>query len=61
MEALVNHQRASDIRSGTLPCYVCTDREAIAGYCFGEAASGEVVVLALLQSFSEATPKLENE
>jgi GNAT superfamily N-acetyltransferase len=40
-----------DLRAGTLPGYVCTDQEAIAGYCFGEAATGEVVVLALLPAY----------
>jgi GNAT superfamily N-acetyltransferase len=42
---------ARDVSSGTLPGYVCTDQEAIAGYCFGDKASGEVVVLALLPAF----------
>lgn len=39
---------ADEVRSGALTGYVCTDREAIVGYCFGDNASGEVVVLALL-------------
>ena len=42
---------AEDLRTGTLPGYVCTDQEVIAGYCFGEAATGEVVVLALLPAY----------
>jgi len=42
---------ARDLRTGTLPGYVCTDHEVIAGYCFGEAATGEVVVLALLPAY----------
>ncbi|MEQ1686198.1 MAG: GNAT family N-acetyltransferase [Burkholderiaceae bacterium] len=37
-----------DVRSGALTGHVCTDRESIVGYCFGDNASGEVVVLALL-------------
>lgn len=39
---------AEDVRSGRLPGWVCTDGEAIVGYCFGDVGSGEVVVLALL-------------
>jgi ribosomal protein S18 acetylase RimI-like enzyme len=42
---------ATDVRSGALPGYVCTDKEVVAGYCFGDKASGEVVVLALLPSY----------
>src|SRR5688500_11972941 len=42
---------ANDVRSGSLVGYVCTDGESIVGYCFGDTASGEVVVLALLPSF----------
>jgi GNAT superfamily N-acetyltransferase len=42
---------AEELRTGTLPGYVCTDQEVIAGYCFGEAATGEVVVLALLPAY----------
>lgn len=38
---------ANDVRSGVLTGYVCTDGQSIIGYCFGENASGEVVVLAL--------------
>jgi GNAT superfamily N-acetyltransferase len=37
----------SDVNSGALTGYVCTDRESIIGYCFGDNASGEVVVLVL--------------
>jgi len=36
-----------DVSSGVLTGYVCTDSESIIGYCFGDNASGEVVVLAL--------------
>ncbi|HEX2543038.1 MAG TPA: GNAT family N-acetyltransferase [Caldimonas sp.] len=39
---------SGDVRSGLLPGYVCTQGEAIVGYCFGDTGSGEVVVLALL-------------
>ena len=39
-----------DVRSGALPGFVCLDEGAIVGYCFGERASGEIVVLALLPS-----------
>lgn len=42
---------ANDVRSGALTGHVCTDPEStIVGYCFGDNASGEVVVLALLPS-----------
>lgn len=41
---------AGDVNSGSLPGFVCVDEDSIAGYCFGEKASGEVVVLALLPS-----------
>lgn len=39
---------AEDTRSGRLPGHVCLDAEQLVGYCFGDAASGEIVVLALL-------------
>ncbi len=38
----------NDIQSGNLPGYVCLSEGRIIGYCFGEANTGEVVVLALL-------------
>lgn len=41
---------AGDVRSDSLPGFVCVDEASIVGYCFGEKASGEVVVLALLPS-----------
>lgn len=41
---------AADVRSGSLPGFVCIDEGAVVGYCFGEKATGEVVVLALLPS-----------
>ncbi len=39
------------IRSGALPGWVCEGEGEMAGYCFGDVASGEVVVLALLPAF----------
>jgi ribosomal protein S18 acetylase RimI-like enzyme len=42
---------ADDVRSGSLPGYVCTDDQSIAGYCFGDKSSGEIVVLALLPAY----------
>src|SRR5688500_1079066 len=42
---------ADDVKTGALTGFVCTDEDAIAGYCFGDVASGEVVVLALLPAY----------
>ena len=42
---------ADDIRSGELPGFVCTAGDDMAGYCFGSATTGEVVVLALLPAY----------
>jgi GNAT superfamily N-acetyltransferase len=39
---------AADTASGVLPGFVCESEQGIVGYCFGAAATGEVVVLALL-------------
>ena len=39
---------AGDIRSGALRGWVCRAPQALAGYCYGAPATGEVVVLALL-------------
>ena len=39
---------AADIASGRLPGHVCTLAGVMQGYAFGDRASGEVVVLALL-------------
>jgi GNAT superfamily N-acetyltransferase len=39
---------ADEVKSGLLTGYVHVDRGSIVGYCFGESASGEIVVLALL-------------
>jgi GNAT superfamily N-acetyltransferase len=44
---------SDDVRTDRLPGYVCCDDGAIAGYCFGDKASGEVVVLALLPAYEE--------
>jgi GNAT superfamily N-acetyltransferase len=42
---------SADVRSGLLPGHVCSDGAAIVGYCFGDASTGEVVVLALLPAY----------
>ena len=42
---------SDDVRSDSLPGYVCLDEATIVGYCFGDKASGEVVVLALLPAW----------
>ncbi len=42
---------AEGIRDGALPGYVCVGGEGIAGYCFGDRDTGEVVVLALLPEY----------
>ncbi len=42
---------SDDVRSDSLPGYVCTDEGTLAGYCFGDKATGEVVVLALLPAY----------
>ena len=39
---------AADIASGRLRGWVALQDDAMCGYCFGDAATGEVVVLALL-------------
>jgi len=39
---------ADDIRSDRLPGFVCMSADKMVGYGFGDALSGEVVVLALL-------------
>lgn len=44
---------AEGIRSGALPGHVCTVDGEMVGYCFGERASGEIVVLALLPDFED--------
>lgn len=44
---------SADVGGGLLPGYVCVDREAIVGYCFGDVATGEVVVLALLPDYED--------
>jgi GNAT superfamily N-acetyltransferase len=42
---------AEGIRSGATPGWVAWQGDAMAGYCFGERDSGEVLVLALLPAF----------
>lgn len=42
---------AEEVESGLLTGYVCVDRASIVGFCFGENASGEVLVLALLPAY----------
>lgn len=39
---------AGDVGSGALPGFVAVEDHVIVGYCFGDLASGEIVVLALL-------------
>lgn len=42
---------ADDIRSGELRGFVCRVGANVAGYCFGAAKTGEVIVLALLPEY----------
>lgn len=42
---------AEDIRRDALPGFVALDGAQLAGYAFGDAATGEVVVLALLPAY----------
>ncbi|MBK6980693.1 MAG: GNAT family N-acetyltransferase [Betaproteobacteria bacterium] len=44
----------ADIEAGVLPGYVCRDTGRLVGYCFGDARTGEVVVLALLPEYEGA-------
>lgn len=39
---------SGQVRDGTLPGFVATAGDQLAGYCFGDAGTGEIVVLALL-------------
>lgn len=41
----------ADIAAGVLPGYVCRAKGSLVGYCFGDARTGEVVVLALLPEY----------
>lgn len=61
-ENAVSEQRLADvgitveswgkhIRTGKLPGHVCIHQGELAGYCFGDRDTGEVVVLALLPAF----------
>ena len=36
------------IRDGSLPGHICLSDDTLVGYCFGDKATGEIVVLALL-------------
>ncbi len=40
-----------EVTSGSLPGFVCVCEDSIVGYCFGNKATGEVVVLALLPAY----------
>jgi len=42
---------AKVIRTGELPGFVCTVGGDIAGYCFGDSKSGEVIVLVVLPAY----------
>jgi GNAT superfamily N-acetyltransferase len=42
---------ANSIETGSLPGYMCTDDDVIAGYCFGDKDTGEIVVLAVLPQY----------
>jgi len=42
---------SAEVEAGTLPGQVCEVDGRMAGYCFGSARSGEVVVLALLPAY----------
>ena len=42
---------AAMIDSGNLPGFVCRHDGQLAGYCFGDRTTGEIVVLALLPPF----------
>ncbi|OWQ83051.1 GNAT family N-acetyltransferase [Roseateles aquatilis] len=42
---------SGQVRDGTLPGFVALAGDTLAGYCFGDAGSGEIVVLALLPDF----------
>ena len=44
---------AENIRSGALPGHVCTVENRIVGYSFGDSATGEIVVVALLPEFED--------
>ncbi len=42
---------ADGIRSGATPGHVCLQDGVLVGYCFGDRATGEVLVLAVLPAF----------
>ncbi len=39
---------SAQVRSGELPGFIAVVHDTMAGYCFGDAGTGEIVVLALL-------------
>jgi GNAT superfamily N-acetyltransferase len=42
---------SADVESGRLPGFICEAAGQMAGYCFGDKRTGEVVVLAMLPAF----------
>ena len=42
---------SKDVESGHLPGHLCVDGDRLAGYCFGDRRSGEIVVVALLPAY----------
>ena len=42
---------AEEVRSRAMLGFLCADEELVAGYCFGERAAGEIVVLALRPAY----------
>jgi ribosomal protein S18 acetylase RimI-like enzyme len=44
---------AEEVRTHKLPGYVCSVDDKMVGYCFGDAETGEVVVLALLPEYED--------
>lgn len=42
---------SAQVRDGDLPGFIALSGDDMAGYCFGDAATGEIVVLALLPEF----------
>ncbi|RYG86417.1 MAG: GNAT family N-acetyltransferase [Alphaproteobacteria bacterium] len=48
---ITNESWSESVRNGSLPGVVCMAEGRIAGYCFGERESGEILVLALLPEY----------
>lgn len=44
---------AKDIQDGASPGFVCTAADEMAGYCFGSAKTGEVLVLAMHPNYED--------